>query len=104
MKLTEDYTKEISFIKARKQVDSLKGYYRHVLIYLVVNIFVSINKIVDHLSNGDSMFDAIFDYSTFALWLVWGIGLAIHSIRIFGPDVFFNKNWEERKIRDYMNK
>jgi hypothetical protein len=38
------------------------------------------------------------------LWAAfgWGIGLVFHAIKVFGLSPFFGKNWEERKIKEYM--
>lgn len=40
------------------------------------------------------------------LWVVgfWGLGIMIEAFKIFGTDFLFGKNWEERKIREEMNK
>lgn len=40
------------------------------------------------------------------LWIVgfWGLGIVIEGFKIFGTDILFGKNWEERKIREEMNK
>ena len=38
------------------------------------------------------------------LWAAfgWGIGLVFHAVKVFGLNPFFGKNWEERKIKEYM--
>ncbi|MCW9037746.1 2TM domain-containing protein [Altibacter sp.] len=34
----------------------------------------------------------------------WGIGLTFHGLYVFQDRFRFFKNWEERKIREYMEK
>ncbi len=40
------------------------------------------------------------------LWVLfgWGIGLAFDYLKAFDKNPMFNKDWEERKINEYMNK
>jgi hypothetical protein len=77
---------------ARKKVKKIKGFYSHLFFYLVFNaIIIFIN----------------LKYSPKVLWfawttLSWGIGLFFHGIRVFGWFPFFGKDWEERKIQEFM--
>jgi hypothetical protein len=34
--------------------------------------------------------------------LGWGIGLFFHAMKVFNWFPFFNKEWEEKKIKQYM--
>jgi hypothetical protein len=43
------------------------------------------------------------------MWFVfpaigWGIGLVAHGLRAYGYNPLFGKNWEERKIKEFMDK
>lgn len=33
----------------------------------------------------------------------WGIGLAFHAVKAYKINPMFDKDWEERKIREYMD-
>ena len=33
----------------------------------------------------------------------WGLGLAFHAFGVFVEDGRFGRNWEERKIREFMD-
>ncbi len=42
------------------------------------------------------------------MWFLWvafaiGIGLVSKWVKVFGMNPFFGKNWEERKIRQFMD-
>jgi hypothetical protein len=34
----------------------------------------------------------------------WGIGLAAHAISVFAFHGFLGREWEERRIRDYLDR
>ncbi|TXE09991.1 2TM domain-containing protein [Seonamhaeicola algicola] len=92
-----DYKKEDAYLRAQKRVKDLKGFYAHALWYLVINIILIV--LIGANSNGN-----IWNFGTFATAFFWGIGLAFHALGVFGKNIFFSKNWEERKIQEYMRK
>ena len=78
--------------KAKKQVQEVKGFYSHLAGYIVVMIvIVYIN----------------LKYTPEILWFIWsmlgwGIGLFFHAMKVFNFFPFFNKDWENRKIKQFM--
>lgn len=78
--------------KAKKQVQEVKGFYSHLASYIVVMIvIVYIN----------------LKYTPEILWFIWsmlgwGIGLFFHAMKVFNFFPFFNKDWESRKIKQFM--
>ena len=87
-------TEETGYQQARKRVEEIKGFYIHLTVYLVVNLMLfSINMIV----------------SPDNLWFIWplmgwGIGLFAHALSAYGFGPRFGADWEERKIRELMEK
>lgn len=80
------------YIKARKHVENLKEFYYNLLSYcLVIPFLVFIN-----LKTGPQ-----FHWFWFPMF-GWGIGLTFHAMNVFFEDGRFGRNWEERKIREYM--
>ena len=83
---------EIKYQKAKAKVEALKGFYIHLIAYVVVNLILfAINMIV----------------SPDSLWFFWpltgwGVGFAIHALFVFGFGPGFGADWEERKIREFM--
>ena len=90
-----DFRKEEAYIRAKKRVDSLKGFYWHLAVYVVVNLFLII------LIGSSVGYD---NFGPYATAFFWGIGLAFHFLGVFGPDYIFGRDWEEQKIREYMEK
>lgn len=94
----------LKYKKAEKRMKQLKGFYIHLVIYIVINTFISINRVIMHYyNNDDSWTEALWQTDTFSVWLFWGIGLAFHAAKTFNFNPFFSKDWEKRQIEKYMN-
>lgn len=93
------FQKEEAYIRAKKKLDKIIGFYWHLTIYIIINLFLII-LIGANRDDGESF----WSFGTFATALFWGIGLGFHFLGVFGPDFLFGKNWEERKIKEIMEK
>ena len=93
---------EQKFILAKKRVEKISKFYKHLATYVVINIFLSAIFIAGDVNNGDSFKEAFTDYHNYKIWLFWGIGIAFQALNVFGASVFFNNGWEKRKIDEYM--
>ncbi|GEM55529.1 histidine kinase [Flavobacterium branchiophilum] len=82
------------YIAAQKRVQEIKGFYGHLASYVLVNLFLLILNLVS--SPGYLWF----------FWpaLGWGTGLLAHGIKVFQIMPFLGKDWEERKIKELLNK
>lgn len=89
-------------IMARKRVARLKGFYIHAMVYVLVNLFLTVVSVNARMGNGEGFNEALFDLDTFVTPLFWGIGLVFHAARVFGYSPFFSKDWETRQIQKYM--
>ena len=80
--------------RARKRVEEMRGFYAHLLTYVLVNLGLFVLNLVT--SPGSFWF----------YWplLGWGIGLLAHALSVFGPQRFWGSAWEERKIKELMEK
>ncbi len=78
------------YLKAQKRVEDLKGFYSHLISYIVIMPFLIYVNYVTYWE---------FKWFWFTLF-GWGIGLVIHGFMTFG----YNSNWEERKIKEFMEK
>lgn len=84
---------------AKKRVKDIKGFYIHLIVYLFVNIaIISVNTNFRQLQENG------FDISDFFTAFFWGIGLAAHWASVFGPGIFLGEKWEEKKIKEIMDK
>lgn len=77
-------------LEAKKRVKAKKGFYQHLMSFVIVNIFLfSLNMIT----------------SPFTWWFIypllgWGVGLAFHYVEVFGIPGFdiLSKEWEDREL------
>ena len=82
--------------RAKKRVDEMKGFYIHLAVYLAINIFILINI---GIQTND-----FWHWGHFITPFFWGIGLFFHWFNTFGKNPLFGKDWEERKIKELMDK
>lgn len=99
MKTLSSNEQQFQYEIAAKRVKRIKGFYIHLLVFTLINTFFIINNILD-LKDGES----IFQFNIFATTLFWGIGLAAHCLSVFGPNIFFGQDWEEKKIKQFIEK
>jgi hypothetical protein len=81
------YDEADPYDRARKKVDQKKGFYKHLAVYVVVNLFITLTSIFSG-DFPDSIPMAFF----------WGMGLAIHYFNVFGFGPSRDPQWEEREI------
>ena len=80
--------------EARCHVRRLRGFYSHAAIYAaVIGSLLLVNLMTD----------------PGRLWVQWaafgwGIGLAAHGMSVFAVRGIFGKDWEARKIREYLER
>lgn len=90
-KMKTDYINDSAkYIRAKKRVDDIKGFYGNLIAYCVVIpflIFINFRTSWDH---------KWFYYPMFG----WGLGVVIQAFTVFG----YGSDWEDRKIREIMEK
>lgn len=94
-----EYQDEIKYQEALKRVKRIKSFYSHAAVYVVINIMIIIVNI-QHLDAGESY----FKLSNFSTAFFWGIGLLSHALSVFLPGIIMGNNWEEKKIKELMDK
>jgi uncharacterized integral membrane protein len=90
---------QIQYEKALKRVKKMKGFYTHLLVYVIINLMIVIINF-QNLKTGESYFKLDNFFTAF----FWGIGLVAHGLSVFGPDFFLGNDWEEKKIKELMEK
>jgi len=80
------------YLRARNHVDELKGFYYSLLSYCLVIPFLIF---VNYKTSWNVQW---FWFPMFG----WGLGLCIQAYRVFVSNGLFGRNWEKRKIEEYM--
>ncbi|WP_396169558.1 2TM domain-containing protein [Flavobacterium sp.] len=92
--MEKQYTEEERYYNARKRVEDIKGFYGNLIAFIVVNAGLLVINLVTSPQ-----------YLWF-LWplLWWGIGVVFHGMKVFNYMPFFSKDWEEKKIKEFIEK
>lgn len=92
-------------IRAKQRIEEIKKFYKHVVAYILVNLFLAFIWNFSFKIFGNFIVSNQFDGgadSYIPIWLIWGIFLALHGIKTFYFPNLFGKDWEERKIDEFM--
>ncbi|MFC1884494.1 2TM domain-containing protein [Thermodesulfobacteriota bacterium] len=88
-------SEEEKYEMARKRVEELKGFYRNLFSYVTINVFLIIINLVTSPQHLWFYWVTIF----------WGIAILLHASKVFVlKGKFLGKDWEEKKIREIMDK
>ncbi|TDP02337.1 2TM domain-containing protein [Flavobacterium sp. 245] len=89
-----NYTKAERYLEVQKRVKELREFYEHLTVFILVNpILIVVNLMT----------------SPGYLWFVWsllgwGFAIVMHALKAFRISPAFSKEWEERKIREILEK
>jgi len=78
---------------AKRRVAAIKGFYIHLAVFTAVMLVL-----------------LLLDFGTGRGWWVhwvllgWGIGIIAHALAVYGRTPRFVAEWEQRKLRQLMNK
>ncbi|SHM16208.1 2TM domain-containing protein [Flavobacterium saccharophilum] len=107
-RMYEEYAQEFkndeSFERAYKKVKKIKGFYSHLKVYIIINVLIIISNLDGDFFGWNLQENSLLDWHTYSTAFYWGIALLIHAFTVFGPDIFFNGDWEQKKIQEYMDK
>lgn len=84
---------------AYKKMRRLRKFYIHFIVYILVNLYLLILQFND-LEPGENF----FSFDTFSVAFFWGIGLVAHAFSVFIPHFVLGKDWEERKVKQFMDR
>lgn len=101
--MERQFTQEQQYILARKRVEKIAKFYKHLVVYIIVNTFLTTIFIVSDMNDGAIFNQAFSDYHNYKIWFFWGIGIVFRALNVFGIGMLLNNNWEQRKIKEYMN-
>lgn len=87
-----------AYARAKTRVQKIKGFYTHLAVYVIVNIFIV--GLITITGGGIKM---LFRFNTWSTAFFWGIGVVFHAFGVFGKQIIFNKDWEDRKIKQFLD-
>jgi len=87
--MENNFQTEHRYLKAKKRVKELKGFYIHLVLYVLCTPIIIVTNL---------MFVPEFHYFWFSV-LGWGIAIGIHGFTLIG----LGNHWEEKKIKELMD-
>jgi len=81
-----------NYVRARNHVEELKGFYYGLISYCFVIPFLIF---INYRTSWS------FQWFWFPMF-GWGIGLIIHAFKVFVNNGAFGRQWEERKLKEFM--
>lgn len=81
------------YLSAKKRVSQLKAFYTTLMLYIIfISMLAGLNYYVNQWRN------------PWFLWAAfgWGIGLFFQAMKVFNNTLFFGKDWEQRKMKQFM--
>jgi 2TM domain len=89
-----NYNEEDRYYLAKKKVENIKGFYGNLTSFIGVNIIL----IIINLWTSPQYLWFFWPL----LW--WGVGVVFHGLKVFEVFPVLGKDWEERKIKELMEK
>lgn len=87
-----NFNEQFRYEKAKKKANQIRGFYYHLACYcILVPVLIFINL----------TFVPQFHWFWFSM-LGWGTGLLMHGLEVFGLNPLMGKNWEERKLNQFI--
>jgi hypothetical protein len=88
-----EFTKDQKYLKAKKRVKKIKGFYTHLTVYsFIIPTIIFVNL----------KFEPHFHWFWFSA-LGWGTGLLLHWFNAFGFNLLgIGDNWEDKKVEEIM--
>jgi hypothetical protein len=89
---------------AKKRVEEIKGFLRHLRVFLVVNGLLFVLKkgwLQSLLPEGFPKEAYYFEWVDVNI-IAWGIILAIHWLTLYRHRLTFLKKWEEKQLKKYL--
>ncbi|WBL27107.1 2TM domain-containing protein [Zunongwangia sp. HGR-M22] len=86
---------EEKYLSAREKMRNIKKFYAHAISFILFNIvFLSLNYYENYIEFPEVL------WGTFG----WSIGLAFDYMQAFDKNPFLRKGWEERKMKEILDK
>ncbi|NNK74427.1 MAG: 2TM domain-containing protein [Maribacter sp.] len=105
------------YAEAKRKLELVKIFYRHLRVYIVINIilFGLAISLYNQLGGQEVADKGFQDWFMLNLWItpiLWGLGLFIHGLVVFKSQLFtsisltpgFINKWEERQIQKILEK
>ena len=104
----EDKTNSVEkYVKAKKRVDDIKGFYFHVIKFVIITLLILIFKgrvLEVFIEKGveDKNVLQWMELNILAIPIIWGLVLLVMGLRLFVFKTNILESWEKRQIQKYL--
>lgn len=95
-----DNKKTAHFILAQKRVEQLRDFYTHLITYCTVNLLFLMFWFFLETSMPETFWRPAF----IMMAGVAGLAVLAHGLFVFGAKYILSKSWEEKKLKELINK
>ena len=91
--------------KAMQRVEDIKKFYKHAVAYCLINLVLAFVWNFSFKLVGEFVISNQFDggdHKYLPIWFLWGIFLVLHGVKTFAFPNVFGKDWETRKVDEFM--
>ncbi|KLT68296.1 histidine kinase [Flavobacterium sp. ABG] len=89
-----NFNEEDRYFSAKKKVEKIKGFYGNLASFIGVNIVL---LVINLLTSPEYLW-----FYWPLMW--WGLGVLFHGLKVFDVLPVLGKDWEEKKIKELMEK
>ena len=100
--------KEAKYFEIKKRIKKQRNFYNHLQVFVIVMLVLLLfsntifNFFESHIHNPNSL-----KWARANIWvnaLIWFVVIVIQGIYAFKYKIPFIDNWEQKKIKEFMNK
>nr|WP_299389194.1 2TM domain-containing protein [Allomuricauda sp.] len=96
-----------NYQKAQKRVRQIRGFYTHIVVFLVVTLIMYLTKastmslIIEKSDIHEIGFENYLHWQYWTITISWVAVLLIQGIKLYGRPLI--SKWEQRKIQEFMD-
>jgi uncharacterized membrane protein len=93
--------RSLAYLRAKKKVEILKGFYGHLTVFILINTAMIL--VQANVFNAEKI-----DFTGLGIYVTaffWGIGLVSHALYVFfvmKVENNFLKRWEDKKMKEFL--
>tara|TARA_R110002050_G_scaffold53118_2_gene120785 strand:- start:10912 stop:11223 length:312 start_codon:yes stop_codon:yes gene_type:complete len=91
--------KNKSYLKAKEKVKNIQIFYIHLVGYIIVVMLLLYNLYIVA-----GVYKTFFIWFNISVMVAWTIFILVHGWCVFKGRRLFNKSWEERKMKAFIEK
>ncbi|MCW4470574.1 2TM domain-containing protein [Flavobacterium sp. MFBS3-15] len=93
----EELFEKASYDRARKRINMLKDFYRHILTFITVNVLTFVAGLI-----GFGLHPAVWYNCLIGTLLVGSLTVFANAVVLFGPQLIYKKGWEQQKMLEII--